>query len=107
MEQVTKESTEQAKGSIAEMTVAHDKLQDIYTWWFDKMNKIIKERKEQRRCTATSGSGTSHKWVLGACWSRKAASQKWRSFEDMSQDLWWGCKADKAQRGYHSTKVED
>lgn len=31
IEQVMKESLEQAKGSIAEMTVAHDKLQDVYT----------------------------------------------------------------------------
>ena len=30
-EQVTKESLEQAKGSIAKMTAAHDKLQDVYT----------------------------------------------------------------------------
>ena len=30
-EQVTKESLEQAKGSIAEMIVAHNKLQDVYT----------------------------------------------------------------------------
>ena len=47
-EQVMKESLEQAKGSITEMNVEHDKLQDIYTWWFDKMNKIIKECREQR-----------------------------------------------------------
>ena len=47
-EQVMKESLEQAKGSIAEMNVEHDKLQDIYTWWFDKTNKIIEECKEQR-----------------------------------------------------------
>ena len=45
-EQVTKESLEQAKGSITEMIAAHDKLQDIYTQWFDKTNKIIEERKE-------------------------------------------------------------
>ena len=30
-EQVTKESLEQAKGSIAEMNAEHDKLQDVYT----------------------------------------------------------------------------
>ena len=30
-EQVTKESLEQAKGSVAEMIAAHDKLQDVYT----------------------------------------------------------------------------
>ena len=47
-EQVTKESLEQAKGSIAEMNTEHDKLQDVYTWWFDKTNRIIKECKEQR-----------------------------------------------------------
>ena len=48
MKQVTKESLEQAKGSIAKMNVEHDKLQDIYTKWYDKTNKIIEERKEQR-----------------------------------------------------------
>ena len=42
-EQVTKESLEQAKGSVAEMESAHDKLQDVYTQWFDKTNKIIEE----------------------------------------------------------------
>ena len=47
-EQVTKESLEQAKGSIVEMNTEHDKLQDIYNWWYHKMNKIIEERKEQR-----------------------------------------------------------
>ena len=31
IEQVTKESLEQAKGSVMEMIVAHDKLQDVYT----------------------------------------------------------------------------
>ena len=41
VEKVTKESLEQAKGSIVEMTAAHDKLQDVYTQWFDKTNKII------------------------------------------------------------------
>ena len=30
-EQVTQESLERAKGSIAKMIVVHDKLQDIYT----------------------------------------------------------------------------
>jgi hypothetical protein len=48
MEQVTTESLEQAKRSITEVNVEHDKLQDVYTQWFDKMNKIIEERKEQR-----------------------------------------------------------
>ena len=48
MEQVTKEYLEQAKGSIAGMNVEHDKLQDVYTWWFDKTNRIIEECKEQR-----------------------------------------------------------
>ena len=60
-EEVTKESLEQAKGSIAEMTAAHDKLQDVYTQWFNKTNKIIEECKEQKQRTATSGLGTSHK----------------------------------------------
>ena len=31
IEQVTTESLEQAKGSIAEMNTVHDKLQDVYT----------------------------------------------------------------------------
>ena len=83
-EQVTKESLEQVKGSILEMNVEHDKLQDVYTRWFDKTNKIIEECKVQRRCIATSGLGMSHKWVLGACWSRKATSWKLCNFEDMS-----------------------
>ena len=60
-EQVKKESLDQAKGIIVEINVEHDKLQDIYTRWFDKTNKIIEERKEQRRHAATSDSGTSHK----------------------------------------------
>ena len=47
-EQVTKEYLEQAKRSLAEMTAAHDKLQDVYTQWFDKTNKIIEEHKEQK-----------------------------------------------------------
>ena len=47
-EEVTKESLEESKGSIAEMKVVHDKLQDVYTQWFDKTNKIIQERKEQK-----------------------------------------------------------
>lgn len=61
IKQVTKESLEQVKGSFAEMAGAHNKLQDVYTQWYDKTNKIIEERKEQKRCAATSGSGTSHK----------------------------------------------
>ena len=67
-----------------EMIATHDKLHDVYTQWFDKTNKIIEEHKEQKRRTTTSGSGTSHKWVLGACWSKKEASQKLCSFEDVS-----------------------
>ena len=31
VEEVTKESLENAKGSVVEMTAAHDKFQDIYT----------------------------------------------------------------------------
>ena len=46
MEQVTRESLEQAKGSVDEMADAHNKLQDIYTQWYDKTNKIIEEHKE-------------------------------------------------------------
>ena len=48
IEQIMAESLEQAKGSITEMNAEHDKLQDVYTRWYDKMNKIIEERKEQR-----------------------------------------------------------
>ena len=107
MKQVMKESLEQAKGSIVGMNTKHDKLQDVYTWWFDKTNRIIEECKEQRKHIATSGSGMSHKWVLGACWSRKAPSQKLHSFEDVSQDLLRGCGTDKVQRGYHNTKTKD
>ena len=105
-EQVTKESLEQAKGSVMEMTVAHDQLKDIYTQWFDKTNKIIEERKEQKQRATTSGSRTSHKWVLGAYWSRIEASRKLHSFEGMSQDLWWSCRASKAQHGYHNVEAE-
>lgn len=61
VEQVTKESLEQAKGSVTEMTAAHDKLQDVYTWWFDKTNAIIKEHKEQKRHAVANGLRTSHK----------------------------------------------
>lgn len=45
-EQVTTKSLEQAKGSIIEMNAEHDKLQDVYTRWFDKTNRIIEECKE-------------------------------------------------------------
>ena len=72
MEQVTKESLEQAKGRIVEMNTKHDELQEVYNQWYYKMNKIIEELKEQRRRVATSGSGTSQKQVLGTCWTRKA-----------------------------------
>ena len=34
--QVTKESLEQVKESVVEMIAAHDKLQDVYTQWFNK-----------------------------------------------------------------------
>ena len=61
MEKVTKESLEKAKGSIAQMNAEHDELQDVYNQWYYKTNKIIEERKEQRRRTKTSGSRTSHK----------------------------------------------
>ena len=60
-EEVTKKYLEKAKGSITEMEAMHDKLQDVYTQWFDKTNKIVEEHKEQKRRTANSGSGTSHK----------------------------------------------
>ena len=61
VEQVTKESLEQAKGSIVEMIVVHDALQDVYTRWFEKINRIIEECKEQKRRATTSGLRTSHK----------------------------------------------
>ena len=60
-EQVTKEYLEKDKGSVVEMAGAHDKLQDVYTLWFDKTNKIIQELKEQKQCIEASGSGTNHK----------------------------------------------
>ena len=104
--QVTKESLEQAKGSIAEMIVVHDKLQDVYTRWFDKTNKIIEEHKEKRQHAATSGSGMSHKLVLGA-FEQEISFPKAVQFEYMSQYLRQGCEANKVQRDYHSTKVED
>ena len=47
----------------------------------DRTNKIIEECKEQRQWAAASGLGTRHKWVLGAYWSRKEASQKLRSLK--------------------------
>lgn len=45
---VTKESLEQARGSIAKMDGAHNKLNDVYTQWYDKTNMIVEERKEQK-----------------------------------------------------------
>ena len=61
MEQVTRESLEQAKGSIVKMNTEHDELQDFYNQWYYKTNKIIKEQKEKRRRAAANGSRTSHK----------------------------------------------
>lgn len=46
--EVTKESLEQVRGSVVEMDSAHNKLQDVYIQWYDKTNKIIKERKEEQ-----------------------------------------------------------
>jgi hypothetical protein len=43
------------------MIATHDKLQDVYTQWFEKKNRIIEERKEQKQQETTSGSGMSHK----------------------------------------------
>lgn len=60
-QQVTRESLEQAKGSVMEMTATYDKLQDVYTRWFDKTNAIIEECKEHKRRAVASGSRTSHK----------------------------------------------
>ena len=45
---VTKESLEQARGSVAEMDGAHNKLNDVYTKWYDKTNKIVKEFNEKK-----------------------------------------------------------
>lgn len=61
VEKVTKESLDQVWGSVAEMESAHNKLQDVYIQWYDKTNKIVNERKEQKRCIAASGLGMSHK----------------------------------------------
>ena len=78
-----------------------DELADLA----QKLETKLTEFKETQ--VATSGLGTRNKWGLGACWSRKAASRKLCSFKDLSQDLRWGCRADKAQCGYHNTKAED
>ena len=43
------------------MDGVHNKLNDVYTQWYDKTNKIVEECKEQKRRAAASGSGTSHK----------------------------------------------
>ena len=43
---VTRESLEQAKGSIVKMNAEHDELQDVYNQWYYKTNKIIEEQKE-------------------------------------------------------------
>ena len=48
VEKVTKESLEQARGSVVEMDGAHNKLNDVYTQWYDKTHKIVEERKEQK-----------------------------------------------------------
>jgi argininosuccinate lyase len=56
VEKITRESLEKVKGSIDEMEDAHNKLQDVYTQWYDKTNKIIEECKEHKQCAATSGS---------------------------------------------------
>ena len=45
---VTKESLEQARGSVIEMDGVHNKLNDVYTHWYDKMHWIVEERKEQK-----------------------------------------------------------
>ena len=89
------------------MTAAHDKLQDIYTRWFDKTNKIFEEHKEQKWHAVASGSGMHHKWVLGAYWGKIAASRKLRNFEEVSQDLQRGCRVGKVQHGQHNMESED
>ena len=40
---VTKDSLEQVRGSIIEMDGADNKLNDVYTQWYDKTNKIVEE----------------------------------------------------------------
>ena len=45
---VTKESLDHVRGSVAEMDGAHNKLNDVYTQWYDKTNKIVEERKEKK-----------------------------------------------------------
>ena len=45
---VIKESLEQVRGSVVEMDGVHNKVQDIYTQWFNKTNKIIEECKEKK-----------------------------------------------------------
>ena len=74
-EQITTESLEQAKGSVAEINAEHDKLQDIYTWWYDKMNKTSRRKRsrgEVRRIQRNTGldgkvaHGTSHDRIFGA-----------------------------------------
>ena len=61
IDKVTKESLEQVKGSVTELDSVQNKLQDVYIQWYDKTNKIIEERKEQKQRTIVSGSGMSHK----------------------------------------------
>ena len=58
---VTKESLEQERGSVTEMDGAQNKLNDVYTQWYDKTHQIVEERKEQKRYATASGSGMSHK----------------------------------------------
>ena len=43
---VTKESLEQARGSVTKMDGAHTKLNYVYTQWYDKMHQIVEEHKE-------------------------------------------------------------
>ena len=45
---VTKESLEQARGSVVEMDGVHTKLYDVYTQWYDKKHKIVEEHKEKK-----------------------------------------------------------
>ena len=61
LEQIKRESLDQAKGSIVKMNAEHDELQDVYNQWYYKTNKIIDERKQQRQRAAANGSGTGHK----------------------------------------------
>ena len=43
------------------MDGVHNKLNDVYTQWYDNTHMIIEERKEKKRRAVVSGLGMSHK----------------------------------------------